>query len=300
MTLPREIIPGRYWLVTRRCTQRQFFLRPGKATTDIFNYCLAEAAAVFGVELIAWSTMSNHYHLVVKDVHGVLPKFMHRLNLHLAKCLNVHWKRWENLWSSNAACATHLVTPSGVFDKVVYTLANPVTAHLVEQARQWPGSSSVRQMDGSPKDVERPVGFFQEDGEMPAKVRLRTVPPCWRNETAEQWRLRVVTALREREDEAAEKRIALGRGVVGFEALVSMSAFDAPTTPEKKRDLRPAIACKEKWTRVAAIAELQKFRIAYRVARRAFASGELDVVFPAGTWLMRTLNVVCAPFPAPE
>jgi len=28
MTLPREIIPGRFYLITRRCTQRQFLLRP--------------------------------------------------------------------------------------------------------------------------------------------------------------------------------------------------------------------------------------------------------------------------------
>lgn len=50
--LPREIWPGRCWLKTRRCTQRQYLslvALPGR----IFEYCLAEAAAKFGVQLTA-------------------------------------------------------------------------------------------------------------------------------------------------------------------------------------------------------------------------------------------------------
>ena len=44
MTLPREIIPGRFYMVTRRCTQRQLLLRPDEETNNAFLYCLAEAA----------------------------------------------------------------------------------------------------------------------------------------------------------------------------------------------------------------------------------------------------------------
>jgi putative transposase len=299
MSEPREVVPGRYWLVTRRCTQRQYFLRPGKATKDIFDYCLAEAAEKFGIELIAWTAMSNHYHVVLRDVRGELPKFMHRLNVHLAKCLNVQWKRWENLWSSDPACATHLVTLDDVFDSVVYTLANPVVADLVERAREWPGASSVKQMDGSPKDLKRPVGYFREDGVMPKKVKLRTTPLQAQCGSPDAWRVRVLNALATRESAAARARTDSGKRVVGFEALVSMSAFEQPKTAEKKMALRPAIACKDKWKRIAAIASLKAFRRAHRLAREAFARRQLDVIFPAGTWMMRLLGVACRPFPAP-
>jgi hypothetical protein len=35
MTAPREIIPGTTYLVTRRCTQRQFLLRPSRGTNQV-------------------------------------------------------------------------------------------------------------------------------------------------------------------------------------------------------------------------------------------------------------------------
>ena len=44
MTLPREVIPERFYMVTRRCTQRLFLLRPDSETNNVFLYCLAEAA----------------------------------------------------------------------------------------------------------------------------------------------------------------------------------------------------------------------------------------------------------------
>jgi hypothetical protein len=34
MSLPRQVLPGQFYLVTRRCTQRQFLLRPDAATAD--------------------------------------------------------------------------------------------------------------------------------------------------------------------------------------------------------------------------------------------------------------------------
>jgi hypothetical protein len=52
MTLPREIIPGRFYMVTRRCTQRQLLLRPDKKTNNAFIYCLAEAAQRFGIDVL--------------------------------------------------------------------------------------------------------------------------------------------------------------------------------------------------------------------------------------------------------
>ena len=48
MSLPREVLPGRTYMVTRRCSERRFFLRPDHATNNAFIYCLAMAAARTG------------------------------------------------------------------------------------------------------------------------------------------------------------------------------------------------------------------------------------------------------------
>jgi len=63
-------------------------------------------------------------------------------------------------WSGNEpTCVTHLVTLDDVFDKVVYTLANPAVDHLVDRVADWPGSSSFhhssRVIRGSPEAPPR-------------------------------------------------------------------------------------------------------------------------------------------------
>ena len=45
MTAPRQILPGAVYVITRRCTQRQFLLRPSNLTNQVFAYSLAVAAA---------------------------------------------------------------------------------------------------------------------------------------------------------------------------------------------------------------------------------------------------------------
>ena len=57
---PRQVLPGQFYLLTRRCTQRQYLLRPDRDANDTFLYCLAEAAQRFGIDVILPSTMSNH------------------------------------------------------------------------------------------------------------------------------------------------------------------------------------------------------------------------------------------------
>ena len=73
MTLPREVIPGRFYMVTRRCTQRQLLLRPNPETNNAFIYCLADAAQRFDIDVLLPSAMSNHHHTVIYDRHGTLP-----------------------------------------------------------------------------------------------------------------------------------------------------------------------------------------------------------------------------------
>jgi len=38
--LPRPVLPRQFYLITRRCTQRQLLLRPDRETNNAFTYCL--------------------------------------------------------------------------------------------------------------------------------------------------------------------------------------------------------------------------------------------------------------------
>src|SRR5690606_4413336 len=76
MSRARQVLAGQFYLLTRRCTQRQFLLRPDEETNNAFIYCLGEAAKRFDIAVVLPTAESNHHHTVIYDVHGNLPAFM--------------------------------------------------------------------------------------------------------------------------------------------------------------------------------------------------------------------------------
>jgi putative transposase len=118
MSQPREVVPLATYLITRRILRRHFLLRPDAAITGIIVYALAVSSRLFGVEVHAICAMSNHLHLVVTDVQGVLPRFLqyfHRLVALATKVL----RAWEGpLWEPGAVSAVRLLTPAAVVEKI--------------------------------------------------------------------------------------------------------------------------------------------------------------------------------------
>jgi REP element-mobilizing transposase RayT len=299
MTAPRRIVPGEVSLITRRCTRREFLLRPDTETNAIFDYCLAEAAERCGIGLVAWKALSNHYHAVVYDPHGRLPEFLERFHKMVAKCLNRRWDRWENFWSSEETCVTKLVTNQDIFDKVLYVLCNPIAADLVGRIADWPGASSLGYMKGKAKTHRRPKGgYFRDDRAMPKAATLRAmVPPrITEYETAAAWRSRLLAALTERETTILSERTKQKRRVIGRRAVLRATHTEAPPTTAIHRKLRPCIACKDPERREVELTALQEFRARYLEERDKWMAGDRRAVFPAGTYRMRVLGQRCAPF----
>ena len=54
MSLPRAIVPGRRYMITRRCSERRFFMRPDRETNNAFIYCLALAAGRASISIVRW------------------------------------------------------------------------------------------------------------------------------------------------------------------------------------------------------------------------------------------------------
>jgi putative transposase len=297
VTAPRRIVPGETYLITRRCTQRAYLLRPDAETNAIFAYCLAEAAHRHEIELIAWNPMSNHYHAVVHDPKGRLPAFLEHLHKMIAKAMNARWGRWENFWSTEETCVTRLVTNQDILDKVVYVLCNPVAADLVDRVQDWPGISSLAYMGNKETKHRRPRFYFRsDDSAMPEVVTLRTKLPSriTKNESSALWWDRVRKAIREREEALRDMRMKTKRRVLGRKAVLKTPHTETPTTHSLKRKLRPCIACKDEARRVLELAALQQFRSAYRAARLRWAAGDRRAAFPYGTYRYVALGMRCA------
>ena len=134
MSRPRQVLPRRFYLLTRRCTQRQFLLRPDALTNQAFTYCLAEAAQRFEIDILLPVAESNHHHTILFDRHGRVPQFTEHFHKMLARCQNARWGRWENLWAAEEPCLTELLTREAIIAKLVYAASNPVKDLLVERA----------------------------------------------------------------------------------------------------------------------------------------------------------------------
>jgi len=295
MSYPRQVLPGATYLVTRRCTQRQFLLRPSGQTNAILLYCLARAASLYGVEVHACCFLSNHYHLVVTDPRAHLPEFMRYLNEHVARALNASLGRWESLWAPGSYSAVRLVAAEDVIAKIAYTLANPVAAGLVERAEHWPGVwSHPRELDGPSRVVLRPEGgFFRPRGPTPESCELRlTLPPGFDERVVYVEAVR--QALRAQEDAAVLAVRGRGGAFLGRRGVMDQSVTGAPTAPEPRRGLRPRIAARDRWKRIEALLRLRDFIEAYHAARDAMRAGLAGVLFPLGTyWLRVHQRVAC-------
>lgn len=290
--LPRQIIPGRFYLVTRRCTQRQFLLRPDQTTTNIFLYCLAEAALRFEIQIVLSIAMSNHYHVVLYDPHGNLPLFTEHFHKMVAKCLNARWGRWENFWASEQCSVVHLVDRSAILDKLVYVATNPVKAHLVRRATQWPGHNGLHALlTGRRLRARRPHHFFRATGTMPAEVTLDLrLPDVLDDPDLLLRQLRELVA--RAESQASEDCQRAGIQIARRSTLKHQSWQYIPTSRPLRRQLRPTIASRDTRRRLDAIQCSREFLRAYRSARDRWLAGDITVEFPPGTyWLHRFANV---------
>src|SRR6266545_2027558 len=220
MTPPRRVLPGNTYLVTRRCSERRFFLKPSRRTNEIFLYVLAVAARRHCVLVHAFCVLSNHCHLIVTDLDGRLPAFMQYLDSLVARAVNASLGRFEGFWATDGSySAVEPLDPADIVAKTAYVLANPVAAGLVRRSAEWPGLWTAPEQIGVAKlTARRPKVFFDPKSYMPEARTLELTP---RIAARDKWRrieglLRLKSFLREYRQSWVDRRS--GRPNVQFPA----------------------------------------------------------------------------------
>lgn len=294
MTAPRQVLPGTVYMLTRRCSQQQFLLRPSETTNAIFLYVLAVAARRFNVQVHAFCVLSNHFHVIVTDPDACLPAFGQYLDSLVARAVNASLGRWESFWAPSSFSAVALASPADILDKTTYVLANPVAAELVARGKEWPGLwSAPESIGGDAILAPRPTAFFRATGYMPEVAKLELVPPP--GFTADAFRERIGEALALVEARTRETLRAEHRKPLGVQKVLAQKPTARPAGFARRRGLKPRVAGRDRWKRIEALLRLVEFLRAYRVAWRARRAGEPPLVFPAGTYLLRIAhNVPCA------
>jgi putative transposase len=297
MSIPREVLPGQSYMITRRCTQRQFLMRPDAETNNAFIYCLAEAASRYRIEVLFTVAMSNHHHTGIYDPEGNYPAFLEHFHKLFAKCQNALRGRWENFWSSEQTSVVRLVEAGDVLEKMTYALTNPVKDRIVERAHHWPGVTSLEAtVRSSSLSASRPKHFFRDDGSMPEVVSLRFgQPKGLEHLSAGEFAKLVSERVRQVEETTLAERRRTGASVLGRRGVLAQRWNDRPVSHEERRELNPRVAARSKWSRIEALLRNKAFQEAYASARATFISGVRDVLFPPGTyWLRRYASAACA------
>ncbi len=287
-------------MLTRRTSERRFFLRPDSFITQLFLYALGWAAERFNIGIVCVVVMSNHWHAVVIDHDAKLPRFVAKVHLTVAKCVNVFRGRWENVWASGRYNAVRLMTADDVLDRIVYVLANPVRAALVETAAEWPGlllGPGLRTVDTL--EAMRPTLWFRKRGRTPRSAALVLLKPaCFDHLSDEAFEELVAKRLEKVEREVAAALVLEDRQPLGADAVLEQDWRDAPKTEAPRRVRHPHIAARDDDLRVVTIRELQQFYVDHERARCRWTRGRRRTRFPAGTYLMRVrYRVTCHPPP---
>lgn len=239
--------------------------------------------------------MSNHFHLILTDVLGTLPRFMQDFDQLLARALNVRYDRCEAFWAVGTYSSVELLTSSAVWAEMIYCITNPVRAGLVSRARRWPGVVSLPKHFGKQEVITRPKGFFREEGPLPAEATLELKVPACLETDLDTFKKRLGDAVAEEEKKIQAKMRAQGRKFAGRRAVLAQDPMAAPKTRAPRGRLKPRLAARNPAELAAGIARMKAFWQEYREAYDAFRKGNRAVLFPAGTyWLRLHLNVACA------
>ena len=275
------------FFVTVRCFQRRLLLRPSDETNEVLGGVLSRAVRLHGVELFAFSVMSNHMHLVVRAPRGNLPRFMQYLLTNISKKIGklVGWS--GSFWQSRYS-AEPILDDAALLGRVRYVVSHGVKEGLVRRCRDWPGLSCLPLMlDGSTKTfrwfnwTRRTSGnsrranraLLDERWAEPEHLRLTPLPNVALQEPTGLRRFlkRAVKAI---EDQAGRQhRTFLGRSGV---LRQRPHAKPAPASPRQRPPCHTSIRALFE----AFVERYRGFADAYRRASIRWRNGDSTALFP--------------------
>jgi len=302
MTMPRRVIPGKTYLLSRRCTQREFRLSPAGKVPLLFAYALALITERYGVEVHIAVCMGNHYHLVLTDRLGRIPDFARDFHSITARAINSMQGEWEAMWGSGRVSLVELVDVEDLWRKLTYVLANPAEAGLVHRLSDWPGFA-IRPIDHerAPRVFQRPKISFLRRSTMAFEATLHlTVPRMLGEMTPKAFARELRERLAVREAQLRATRKAEGSRILGAIRVADQPPTSRPTSKAQRRGLDPAIAAKDTHRRIEALKALRVFRALYRRALELWRKHKHPVVFPYGTYQMRSHPGVIIAAPPPQ
>ncbi|MCG8592712.1 MAG: hypothetical protein MJE66_25765 [Proteobacteria bacterium] len=275
----RRHAPGELYLVTTRCFQARFLLRPDPQLNQAVLEWLTRAQQVYPrVRLHAVCAMSNHLHLVVRDENGELAAWASYFLGNLARTVN-RLRRRSGAVFERRYSAEPILDAEALIDRIVYVATNPVKAFLVSTAQRWPGvllfapaaSPVVFEVTWTDRQLLR--GSRNDPSETTVRGQLRVDPLSHPGAPPPD----IATAVTAREREIAAARRAAGRKPMSRRQLMGQPWHRAPREP--RRAPRPLCHAADAALRRAFRDAFEAFTSLFREASECLRRG-MNSVFP--------------------
>ncbi len=286
MTLPRIVVEDDLIAITRRTVGRKYLFAPGPELNAIVEYLLVLACNKFRMEPVAVCVMSDHYHLLARDVLGQHPRFTQWFHQQLADAVNaLRGRKGSVMEGAEQVNVARVVDDEALLDHAAYILANPVAALAVARGRAWPGVRSrpdacIR----GPLVVAKPAGL---SAHWPEIVSIEFhAPPTRVGLDASRFASELARRSELLEGHHRTRAAREGRRFAGVTAVLAIPWTHEATSEEpygRGRNLRPNVVARCVAARTAALDLMAQFRRQYARALTHFRRG-LSAVFPPGTW----------------
>ncbi len=281
--------------VTTRTLQGMLLLRPGTLLNDIILGVLGRAQRLYGVQIHAFCFLSTHYHLLmtVEDA-GQLRRFMTFFNSNLAREVArlTGWK--EKVWSRRYQHIVISGEEEAQVARLKYILAHGAKENLVASPLDWPGVHSAKPMieGGEIRGTwfNRTREYtLRRKGQEPTRKEIAqteivvlTPLPGWSSASPEQYRRQVADLVEQIVAEAKAERERLGIEPLGREAVLRQNPLTRPN--RVKRSPAPLFHAFRRRVRRQLYETYAAFVAAFRDASAKLRSGDLNAVFPVGSF----------------
>ena len=226
--------------ITCRTMQGRFLLRPSKTLRRRIIGVLGRAQELYGVEIHAFTFLSNHYHLLISvDDAEQMAQFMNYVQSNVAREAGrlAEWR--EKFWGRRyqAIVVTHEEVAQ--LERLEYVFAQGCKEGLVARPQDWPGAQSASSLLSDRNEIggewiDRTAMYqARQRGEDSSVARFRvrqiitlTPIPCmtmWRPEDRLEW-------FRSRCLLIAEQLRRTGERPLGREAILSRDRHSRPRT----------------------------------------------------------------------
>jgi hypothetical protein len=291
--------PDAFYLLTNRCADGQFLMRPDPECRRIISGVLAREADKLDVRLVCFAFISNHFHVIAGFPRLNRDVFMGRVTCQISDRLN-SWRDRSGPMFPIRYHPEELADDQTLRNSICYVLNNPVKDGLVRTADDWPGVTSMdchrsgdafegRWLDHQrwTKLSRRKTTDHTRDEAMDHHAVELHLPDALAGETDEERRqslLELVADDRDRLHDEAEQTLGCPPRFAGPTAILNRDPRDRPADSDidaRGRSRRRMYATSEPGG-AAALREAHRERTDdYRRAVEAMRNGD-DPGFPHG------------------